>query len=200
MIDTVIFDIGNVLMGWDFRAYLKDIFSDEETIDAVERAIIKSGLWAALDEGADTNETFKKMQALEPGYEKEIEYAFFNAGGSMKKWDYALPWIQELQKRGYRVLYLSNYSKHSMECDPGALDFVPYMDGGVFSSLVKVAKPDTRIYKLLFERYDLDPSRCVFIDDNEENIRVGQSLGLHCILFRGYESARAKLEEILDDR
>ena len=77
-----------------------------------------------------------------------------------------------------RVLYLSNYSKHTMESNPGALDFLPYMDGGIFSCDVRINKPDPRIYQLLIDKYNLDPGTCIYIDDKQTNVDVAVGLGM----------------------
>lgn len=200
MIDTVIFDIGNVLMDFDYHPYVKRLLGDEETIERVNHAIFRSRLWDELDRGQDTDEIFRKMVQTEPEYEKEIKLTFDRVGECMKRQEYAVPWIRELQKRDYRVLYLSNYSPHTMMANIDVLNFIPFMDGGIFSCDVKVNKPDPEIFRLLFEKYGLEPSECAFIDDDQRNIDTALSLGLNAIRFTGYHQARIELEDLLKDR
>jgi HAD superfamily hydrolase (TIGR01509 family) len=68
-----------------------------------------------------------------------------------------------------------------------ALDFIEflrtkevykYFDGEVVSCYEKVVKPDAEIYKILVERYDLNPSETLFIDDRKSNIEAAESEGI----------------------
>ena len=197
MIKTIVFDIGNVLMKFDYIPYIYELLQDEETVYRVNGAIWRSGYWNDLDRGEDTQTVFSRMLAAEPAYQKEIRAAFENVGRCMSRMEYAIPWIRELKTRGYQVLYLSNYSRHTMEANPGVLDFLPYMDGGVFSCEVGAVKPDPAIYRILCDRYALVPEECVFLDDFAANVQAARDLGMKAILFESYEQARAALEELL---
>ena len=54
-------------------------------------------------------------------------------------------------------------------------------------------KPDPKIYKILFERYDLDPSECLFIDDNPDNVAGSKACGMEAILWRPGDDLREGL-------
>ena len=58
-------------------------------------------------------------------------------------------------------------------------------DGIVFSAPLKMAKPGHDIYYHLFNKYDLLPSECFFIDDTVENVIASKELGMESILFTG---------------
>lgn len=196
-IRNVIFDIGNVLMKFDYMPYIRRLLKDEETVYRVNGAIWRSGYWNDLDRGVDTDTVYRKMLAAEPEFNEEIRLTFENVGQCMFKMDYAIPWIQELKERGYKVLYLSNYSRHTMQANPDVLDFLPYMDGGVFSCEVGLVKPDAAIYRALCEKYRLDPAECVFLDDFEANVDAARKYGMKAILFEDYERAKRELEKTL---
>ena len=197
MITTIVFDIGNVLMKFDYRSYIQELFGDlPEGVHACN-AIWESGLWTELDRGVDTQQVLGEMIARDPDYKDAIVKAFEHAGGTLHKHDYAIPWIQEIKKSGYQVLYLSNYSSFARQAKPEVLDFLPYMDGGVFSYKVRRIKPDPEIYKILCERYSLKPENCVFIDDMEENVAAARKLGFHTSRFENQEQAKEQLAELL---
>ena len=194
MIDTVIFDIGNVLMDFDYMPFIRRLLGDEETVKCVNDAIWYSGYWDELDRGEDTDEMLQKMIEKAPEYEKEIRLTFDSVGECMDSFDYSVPWVRSLQKRGYRVLYLSNYSPHTMAANLSALKSVPFMDGGIFSCDVKMIKPDPAFYRLLFTRFGLVPEECLFIDDREKNLVGAKEVGMETILFTGYEPLVQELE------
>ncbi|MBQ4401784.1 MAG: HAD-IA family hydrolase, partial [Synergistaceae bacterium] len=108
-------------------------------------------------------------------------------------------WLKSLKSRGYRLLYLSNYSRYVMNCNPDVLDFLPLMDGGIFSCDVKLIKPDRRIYEALAEKYSLKPSECVFIDDLERNVKAGRDFGFQAIQFGTLSQTQRDLEKLLKE-
>ena len=69
--------------------------------------------------------------------------------------------------------------------------------GKVVSAMVGMIKPDAGIYQCLFDKYNLNPKECVFIDDRPENIEGGRKLGMEGIVFTDYETGKKKLEQIL---
>ena len=199
-IKTIIFDIGNVLMSFDYWPFIKDFLKDDAIIDKVNNALWYSGLWNEMDRGEDPDVILNKMMATEPEAAAEIKLTFDNVGLCMHKKEYAIPWIKELKGRGYRVIYLSNYAEHTMEAKPDVLDFLPYMDGGVFSCYERLTKPEPEIFRLIEERYGLIPEECIFLDDSEPNVKAARSLGFNAIHFKDYESARLELEAIIGSR
>ncbi|MBQ9566045.1 MAG: HAD family phosphatase [Synergistaceae bacterium] len=198
MIDTVIFDIGNVLAGFDWDGYIRRTLGDGPSLARVNDAIRNHGLWDEFDRGVmDTEEIVEGFIRFAPDCEKEIRLLCATLGDCMRRSDYAIPWLRSVKETGRRVLYLSNYSRIIMKNNPGVLDFMPLMDGGVFSCDVRLLKPDRAIYACLCERYSLSPSRCVFLDDLEANVQGARDFGFHGLRFQSYEQARAELERLL---
>ena len=150
-----------------------------------------------LDRGEDTEAVFRHMMEAEPDYQDEVRRAMDGIGECVIRMDYSIPWIQSLKERGYQVLYLSNYSYYTMKANREALDFLPYMDGGVFSCEIRSIKPEEKIYRTLFEKYSRDPGSCVFIDDMKENLEAAERLGMKTIQFRSCDQAKEDLEKLL---
>lgn len=198
MIKNVVFDIGNVLMRFTWREYIHSFLFNAETIRHVNGAIWYSGLWNELDRGIMTEEEiFYEMRNRDPKYREEVIMALQGVAECFKKEDYAIPWIKEVKQLGYGVYFLSNYSPFAQRCNPDCLDFLPYMDGGIFSCDVKHIKPDKAIYKDLCNAYHLKPDECVFVDDNEANVKAAIEFGMRAIQFTRYEETKALLDEQL---
>ena len=199
MINTVIFDIGNVLIDFDWDGYIHSLFPDESIITRFNEAIWTSNLWQEFDRGVMTDEEIiAKIIERTPGLEKEVRQILDGIGATIISWeDTTLPWIRDLKRRGYRVYYLSNYSKLLREQNPEALGFLSEMDGGVFSYEVHLLKPDPAIYRALLEKYDITPSEAVFLDDREDNVRGAEAVGLHAIRFLDHADAVEKLNFLL---
>ena len=72
MITTVVFDIGKVLIGFDWDRYMRELF-DEETAVRVTGAMFGGGDWKELDRAVlSEEEVLGRFYAAEPGYRKEI--------------------------------------------------------------------------------------------------------------------------------
>lgn len=198
MIKTVIFDIGRVLIGFEWKDYVHRLFGNPELEAEVTDATFGSGIWNEMDRGIwSEEEVLERFIARAPEREKEIRVAFDQVGCCTERKEYAIPWIEDLKSRGYRVLFLSNYSEHVRKRSEHALDFLPYLDGGVFSYHVHSVKPEPEIYGILLEKYELKAEECVFVDDNGKNIQAARELGFRTVHFENYEQTHEALEELL---
>ena len=141
MIKNIVFDIGHVLIGFEWMEHIRARF-DEETARIVTDAIWKKGYWSELDRGVLSDEEILELFYSEaPDHRQEIKEAFDNVGECLLRCDYAIPWIDELKSRGFNVYYLSNYSKKAYDECAESLAFMPYMDGGLVSFKAGRTKP-----------------------------------------------------------
>ena len=197
MIDTVVFDIGKVLIGFDWDDYVRRLF-DEETARRVTRAMFGGPHWKELDRALLSEEEILELfYEADPDCRSWIREAFDRIGECVMHRELAIPFIDSLKKRGYKVLFLSNMSEHVIASNPAAFDFISHMDGGIFSCHVNLIKPDAGIYEKLFEEYELDPAACLFIDDTPENIEAAKRLGMKTILYRDYDQLCADTDKAL---
>jgi len=189
VIRNMVFDIGNVLMDFRWKEYMRSLFGEDETlIQTINQGIWHNGCWAAMDKGEmDGAATLRSAVAFAPQYEKEIKLTLDSVAHAFHKFEYSIPWIQELKRMGLNVYYLSNYSAFSVAANPDVLNFIPYMDGGVFSFEVKAVKPEPEIYRCLCEKFGLKPEECLFTDDVPANVKGAQACGFQGIVFEGYE-------------
>ena len=197
MIKNVIFDIGNVLTEFCWREFFESFGYSEDIIEKLADATTRNDSWNELDRGAmEVEDVIDLFVRNDPSIEKEIRQVTQNISGIIKKCDYAIPWITHLKEEGYHVYYLSNFFKKAeVEC-AHALDFLPYMDGGILSYKENLIKPDAAVYKLLMSRYELDPEECVFIDDRLDNCEAARALNITAIQFKSYEQVLDALREI----
>lgn len=183
MIKTIIFDIGGVLIGYDWTKYLmKEFNNDEALVEKIKDNVFGNHKWDEVDRGVLTNEELEELFTKDaPEIKNEILHFWHTAGDALWQYDFAKDWINELKSRGYQVLFLSNWSSHLRELAAKQLDFLPLLDGGVFSYEVKLIKPDQAIYQCIVDKYNLDPSECVFLDDSERNIIGAREFGLNAV-------------------
>lgn len=197
MIRNIVFDIGNVLIGFHPMEYLTSLFGEEKAVRIAD-AVFGSGYWPELDIALLSEEEILELfYSGAPDLRDEIKEAFDRIGECIEKLDWPVTLVDELRSRGYGVYFLSNMSEHVKSSNREAFDFVPHMDGGIWSCDVHLIKPDADIYKALFDTYGLAPEECLFVDDHFENISAGKKLGMKGIVFRDHDQLLADLDKAL---
>ena len=197
MITTIIFDIGNVLADFTWKEHYESFGYDDAMVERLAKATVMSPMWNENDRGVmTTEELLQAFVGYDPEIEQDIRKVLDNVKTMVVRNDYAIPWIQDLKGKGYRVLYLSNFSEKAEKDCAYALDFIPYMDGGILSYQEKVIKPMPEIYEILIKRYGLAPEECVFLDDTKANLDGAEKFGIHTIHFRNQAQAIEELRKL----
>jgi putative hydrolase of the HAD superfamily len=186
-----------VLADFTWKEHLESFGYDAAMVERIGAATIMTPIWNEFDRGEWSNEKIiDSFVAHDPEIEADIRRVLSDISTMVTRNDYAIPWIQDLKQKGYRCLYLSNFSrKAEVEC-AGALDFIPYLDGGILSYKEKLIKPMPEIYQLLIDRYALIPEECVFMDDMLPNVEGAQKFGIHTIQFKNQAQAIEELRAL----
>lgn len=197
MIKNIVFDVGKVLVDFDWQGFMDTLVFSPEVYEKVANATVLSELWNEFDRSRMSDEEILEgFLDKAPDCEMEIMRFWNNMGNCIKQYDYATPWIQSLQKKGYRVYLLSNYSRRMYFQSIEELSFVEEVDGAIFSYEVQAIKPEPEIYEALLKKYDLNPTECVFLDDNRNNIIAANQLGMATIHFHTKSQAEEELKSL----
>jgi len=185
-IDTIIFDIGNVLIDIDYEVMVAEFAKiarvdfhqivtythQDRVFDQYEKGQISS---------AQFMDTLRKH--LKPGVtDQEIDAAWNSILIHYPAEKFEL--LKKLRDQ-YQVLALSNINElHVAAIDMqvkhqfGAADMSSYFDHAFYSHEMGARKPEQEIYQRVLEEKSLDPSRTLFIDDKLENINAAAALGI----------------------
>jgi len=196
-IDTVIFDIGNVLADYEWLDVLQDLGYDDETITAVSEAVFLSDDWPEGDRGLLSEARI--LQAFidnNPDYETEIREVFAHIGDTIHTFPYADTWLDSLRQKRYRIYILSNFSEPLYKQAADKMTFLSKTNGGYMSYQVGLLKPEPAIYQKLIRNFHIDPKKAVFLDDLPENVAAARLQGLHAIQFTSYEKAVDELKKL----
>lgn len=197
MIDTIIFDIGMVLVNYDWKGYLEGFGYEPQVTKTIGESVFLHEHWGECDRGVLSDEELVEMFVKKaPEYKKEIQEVFASLGDTVHPFDYADSWIEGLKKAGYRVYALSNYPKKTYEHGKDKLSFLEKMDGAVLSYRVKSIKPESKIYEYLLNGYNIIPENAVFIDDLEANLSKAREFGIHTIQMKSYGQAVEDLKKL----
>jgi len=197
MIRTIIFDIGNVLAGFDWRSFYEKQGFDESMLERLARATVLSEDWKEYDRGCVSDEGMLELFVEnDPEIENQIRSALADFHGLVTHYDYSISWICELKQKGYQILVLSNFSEKALKECWGSLDFLPYVDGGILSFRDKLVKPMPEIYQLILSRYRLKAEECVFLDDTQANVDAAIKAGMHALRFVNRQQAEEELKKL----
>ena len=182
MIDTIIFDVGRVLVNWDYESYLKRFAFGPEKTKAIAAATFESPYWRQFDRGILTPaEIVKGFCSLAPDSSELLDDENAHFEDAVPARPYADRCLSSLKEKGYRLYILSNYSGDLFERTKEKMPFLPYMDGTLFSYTCHLTKPEPEIYQHLIQKFSLTPDRCVFLDDTKANVEAAEQAGIHGI-------------------
>ena len=104
--------------------------------------------------------------------------------------------LRALHAAGTPLYALTNWSQETFPIAQQRFDFLSLFRGIVVSGSERLVKPDLAIYRLLVERFDLNATRCVYIDDSATNAAAATLLGMHAIHFTSPDALAGKLCEL----
>ncbi len=197
-ITAVVFDLGGVLIDWDPRHLYRQMFSDPQEMEVFLRDVVSPDWNAEQDAGR----TWAEATALLAGgasAPRADDRGLYRAlardarqAPSPERWR---SWARSATP-GCPSIALTNWSAETFPRAWPLFPFLQWFEGIVVSGDEGIRKPDPEIWRRLIDRYQLDPSRTVFIDDAPTNVEVASDLGLIAILFESPERLRARLVEL----
>ena len=199
VIDTVVFDLGGVLVNFAWEEYAEKRGVSSEDIAFMQEHIAYSATWEKFDLGLVSNEeVIEEFCTAYPDYADPIRLVFSSMEDACSLYWYTLSWVNALIRQGYRVYFLSNWNRRNYELlmESGLLRFTERMKGGVWSFKEHCIKPHPEIFQILIERYGIDPGRAVFIDDSEKNVKGARAVGFAALRFTSYPDAQEELGKL----
>jgi 2-haloacid dehalogenase len=163
-IKTIIFDLGNVLVSWNPANLYRKIFLDDTEREHFLQNICTLEWHTLQDGGRSPKEGTEALLKQHPGLEEPIR-AFYGRWPEMFDGpiDGSVQILRELKEKGYPLYALSNWNKELFDQTVDAFPFLNWFDGKIISSEEGMKKPDENIYRLLFERFHINPCRGQFL-------------------------------------
>lgn len=185
-IETIIFDLGGVLIDWNPRYLYRKILKDENQVSWFLENICTSEWNEEQDEGRSFQEATHELIHQYPEWEEAIRAWYDRWQETIQG---AIPETVDILKKikqsnRHRLYALTNWSAETF---PWALDnfeFLHWFEGIVVSGTERTRKPFPEFYKILFTRYHVNPSTALFIDDNINNVHGAIAVGLQAIQFK----------------
>jgi 2-haloacid dehalogenase len=196
--DTIIWDLGGVLIDWNPAYVFDKIFDDKEKQAYFFEHICTPDWNEEQDAGRLIQEATDELAAKHPEWEDTIR-AYYGRWTEMLGGPIAetVEIFRQLKETTDLKFYaLTNWSAELFPIALERYDFLHWFDGRLVSGEEKMRKPFSEIYALIMDRFNIDPNRAIFIDDNLRNIKAAEPFGLHCIQFKNADQLRKELKEI----
>jgi epoxide hydrolase-like predicted phosphatase len=180
-IGALIFDIGNVVIPFDWQAAEDQLRSRSGNGKTSTREDIR-GLINRFEVGEIPQKVFVTMAARAIGFQGDEEefIAIFNnifyPNPPMERS------IQRLATR-FPLYLLSNTSELHLAYLQRNFKVLQHFADGVYSFRAKCAKPDRKIFQVAVKQFAVTPESTVYIDDLEANVRSASDLGFHAIRY-----------------
>ena len=195
-IDTIIFDLGGVLVDWKPEYLYRKVFNGNEKKWQWFLSKVCTSAWNAEQDGGRTIEEAETLKIAEfPDHEELIRLYY-------KQWhqmfsgpiEENVELFKQLKASGnYKIYALTNWSAEKWELALELFPFFNYFDGVVVSGQEKIRKPYPEIYNLIVDKFAINPENAIFIDDNEENVIAAKDLKIYGI---HYKSPQQLLNEL----
>ena len=197
-IDTIIFDLGGVLIDWNPEyVYLKVFNGDRKKMQWFFDKICTSDWNENQDAGYPLQKATEDRIALFPQYEEWIKTYYGRweemLGGEIKGTVKILKKLLGLKK--YKLVALTNWSAETFPVALQKFVFLQWFEGIVVSGTEKTRKPFKKIYEITLNRYNITAKNALFIDDNERNIKAAKKLGINGIIFKSPEQLKEELKK-----
>lgn len=171
-IDTIVFDLGNVLIKWDPRQPYYEYFKDKEKMEFFFENICTMDWNIQQDKGRSLQEATDLLIGQFPEWEEPIRMYYDHwkemITGPVQGTSDLLSQLFDQER--YRLLALTNWSAETFPYALNRFDFLEFFEGIFVSGEENMIKPDLEIYEAFQDSYNIVPENTLFIDDSLANV------------------------------
>lgn len=186
-INTIIFDLGGVLIDWNPEYVFLEVFNgDRQKMQWFFDTICTSDWNENQDAGYPISKATEERVALFPEHEELIRMYYGRweemLGNEISETVEILKQLLALNQ--YKIVALTNWSHETFPVALKKFEFLHWFEGILVSGEEKTRKPFKEIYDLTLDRFNIKANEAIFIDDNLRNIEAANAIGIHGIHFK----------------
>ena len=198
---ALVFDFGRVVFRWRPEVLVASAMPDRATDPAAVQHWVAqvfqaySGDWGDFDRGVvEPAELARRIAARTGASEAEITAIIEGAPQELAPLPDTVAWIRRWHARGRPLHYLSNMPESFAAHFERTHDFMALFESGVFSSRVRLLKPEPEIYAHAAKVFGRAPGNLLFLDDHLPNIVAAREAGWEAVHF--VDAAQAEAEVV----
>jgi 2-haloacid dehalogenase len=195
--NAVVFDLGGVLIDWNPRHLYRSLFDDEAAMERFLAEVTTQAWNLEQDRGRPFAEAVGALVREHPEQADLIE-AYWRRWPEMLGDPHAevVAILAELRATSVRLLAMTNWSAETYPLAIPRYPFLDWFEAVIVSGRERLVKPDPAIFRVLIDRYRIEPAGTVFIDDTAVNIEIAAQLGFRAIRFTDAPALRRELESL----
>ncbi|MBA2761145.1 MAG: HAD family phosphatase [Segetibacter sp.] len=194
-IKAFIWDLGNVLIDWNPRYIYDKLIEDDNQRTHFFQNICTMEWNEEQDAGYPIKQATEELVARHPEWKEHIE-AYYGRweemlGGPITG---TVEILRQLKQSGkYKLYALTNWSHELFPVALQRYEFLHWFDGRIVSGEEKMRKPQPEFYRVLLDRFNIEPHTALFIDDNLRNVNAADALGIQTIHFHSPQQLKDEL-------
>ena len=183
MIRHFLFDIGNVILKFDFTLAAARIAGESE-VDETEILPLLTPMHVDLETGRLSPDDFLRRAAETIGFSGSLDtlrLAFqeiFTLNAPLAEW------VVELDEAGLPLYLLSNTS--DLHVSHFTREYASVFDrfhGAIYSHEAGCMKPDPAIFQQAIDAFEFDPSETLYLDDLADNVAAAKRAGFRALVY-----------------
>jgi HAD superfamily hydrolase (TIGR01509 family) len=197
MIKAVVFDLGKVLLDFDYNIAARAIATKGQRVaDEIRRLLLDTPLLFEYETGRLTSEQFYSEICKQTGYcgsMGEFSACFADIFSAI---DPMVELQSNLRRRGLPCFIFSNTNELAIHHIRAKFPFFANFDGYILSYEHGSMKPEEKLYQVVETESGHSGQEILYIDDRPENIEAGRARGWQVILQETPEKAAAAIRDL----
>ena len=188
---NIVFDIGQVLLIWDPLLLYQTLIPDDNERNYWFTHIFSASWRERSDYELTVNENCQQLVEVHPDKQDIImkwDSEFFTMMPGLVSG--AADLVEDIQRKGHKVFAIANFSSDKYTEAKTRFPILSNLDGMLVSSDAFVRKPQPEIYNIFLNKYELNSSECIFVDDDAHNVHVAIATDMMGIVFSSTQEIR----------
>lgn len=169
--------------------WMKGVISDKVLLDNIDKFI----------------ENLKKMHYFASEFEKNLVQQSIKVildeseiATNMQPITPMIKLVENIKREGKHNIYIiSNYAKHAADfLIEKNKEFFSLFDDIIISAEIGMIKPDREIFDYFLQKHNTEADKCVFIDDQEQNVLAAKQMGITSFQYKNFNAIRDSLQNL----
>ena len=197
MVRTVVFDLGKVLVEFDYGIAGRKL-AERSRMPAAElgKFLVHVPLIIRYETGLISSEEFYQEVRAASGYTGDMEDFASLFADIFTPIDAMVSLQSELRRKGFPTFIFSNTNELAVRFIRRNFPFFQNFDGYILSYEHYAMKPDAKLYEIVESKTGARGAEILYLDDRPENIAAGAARGWQVILQESPELTRTAIQRL----
>jgi FMN phosphatase YigB (HAD superfamily) len=197
MVKAVVFDLGKVLVDFDYRIAARRIAARSRmSPEQLAAALVRSPVFLEYERGRVTRRELFNEVCRATGFSGSLEEFGVFFGDIFSEIKPMVELHSELRGRRFATYVFSNTNDLAVEHLRRAFPFFANFDGYIFSFEHHMLKPEPGLYEVLERQSGRRAGEILYLDDRPENTQAGAARGWEVILHESPEKSRNAIRKL----